>query len=372
MTAAVTVAPPRLRVRIMRISDAADLWLGELARQGKRPDTTIYTYRRFLGRLADRYDPRDVNELTLSMLRRFLDEQATNKKTQREQGISTRNTAATVAQQVTILSSFFRWLYDEGYVPENPAYRLRRPKQPRPEDNDGIVTVSAQDVQRLLAACRTMQERLCLMVLIYTGARRRAVANLRLSDYDPTAVPPTLTFREKGGKTITKPVARPLAELLDSAFLAGVWADGGDPWLVPPRSLQGHPSTAKYQRQRSDTLVYRIVKDVAARAGVDAHVHSMRGAFAVQFSEQHPDRLVALQALMGHSKLETTQVYLRRLDRRKEMETVVDLDYGSSVGPDVAETLRDIAAHHVEATQPPFTDVAAVERAAPHPEGSDG
>jgi hypothetical protein len=55
-----------------------------------------------------------------------------------------------------------------------------------------------------------------------------------------------------------------------------------------------------------------------------------RTAFAVQFLETHIGDLEALQALMGHKRIETTQVCLRRLDREKAMDRVRDLSWGSS------------------------------------------
>ena len=55
----------------------------------------------------------------------------------------------------------------------------------------------------------------------------------------------------------------------------------------------------------------------------------MTGQFAVNFLEAHPGELEALQALMGHSKIETTQTYLRRLNRDRAMERVRDLSWGA-------------------------------------------
>jgi hypothetical protein len=49
----------------------------------------------------------------------------------------------------------------------------------------------------------------------------------------------------------------------------------------------------------------------------------------VQFLETHPGELEALQRLMGHSKIETTQIYLRRFDTERQMETVKDLTWGN-------------------------------------------
>jgi hypothetical protein len=48
-------------------------------------------------------------------------------------------------------------------------------------------------------------------------------------------------------------------------------------------------------------------------------------AFAVQFDEQKPGHVIALKELLGHSRVETRMVYLRRKDRAKVMEAVRDL-----------------------------------------------
>ncbi len=76
-------------------------------------------------------------------------------------------------------------------------------------------------------------------------------------------------------------------------------------------------------------MIYAIVKRLAERARVDAHPHSLRAAFAVQFDEQKPGQGIALKELLGHARIETTMVYLRRKDRAKAMEQVRDLTWGA-------------------------------------------
>jgi len=70
-----------------------------------------------------------------------------------------------------------------------------------------------------------------------------------------------------------------------------------------------------------------VVK-VASRAGVKATTHALRRAFAVAFLESHPGALESLRVLMNHSRVDTTQVYLRALDRSHLMEDVRDLTWG--------------------------------------------
>ena len=159
--------------------------------------------------------------------------------------------------------------------------------------------------------------------LAYLGSRRHAVAIVRLRDYDPDER--TLTFHEKAGKTIRKPVPDRLADLIDAAVAAGVY-ESSDDYLIPGRAVQ------RRKGDRDDRIIWRIVREVARDAGVTTHVHALRAAFAVRFLEMKRNDVVTLKELMGHARIETTLVYLRRLNRRQAMETVRDLTYDLSAG----------------------------------------
>jgi integrase/recombinase XerD len=311
------VEPEPERVRIMTTSQAADLYLGELARQGRTP-RTLASYQRTLHKLADAYPNHDVEELTASMLRSFLDGYARNRKTGKGM-----NRPATIAQAVTIVRCFFKWLHEEELIARDPAERIRRPKLAPAYENDNVVTVSSEDVKLMLLAAEGWQEKIAVSLAVYSGARRHALATIRRSDYDPFAR--TLRFQEKGGKTIVKPVADPLADVLDAAIFAGVY-DGDDDYLIPGNAVQ------RRDGDRDDRVVWRLIRRVADRAGVKTTVHALRAAFAVYYLEtKGEDNLFSLQQLMGHSRVETTMVYLRRLDRRRSMETVRGLDWGVGV-----------------------------------------
>ena len=294
------------RVRIMHIGEAADLYLAECARQG-RSVRTRDTYRRHLYKLDEMFTNYDVDEVTPIMLRRFLDQWQDRKP-------------ATSAQIVSVLKSFFDWLDSEDLIDHSPAARLARPRFGRYEERDDLISISTTEVQKLLAAAVTWPERLALHLLAYTGARRHAVAQLRLRDYDHERG--EITFLEKGGKTIRKPIPGELQQLLVAAIHAGVY-ETLDDYLIPSEAEQ------RRDGDRDDKIVWKLVKRVAARAGIDAHVHAFRAAFAVYFLERKPDKLIALQSLLGHSNLETTRIYLRRLDRRRAMEEVRDLDWST-------------------------------------------
>jgi site-specific recombinase XerD len=89
--------------------------------------------------------------------------------------------------------------------------------------------------------------------------------------------------------------------------------------------------------ERSNKIIWETVKRVADRAGVEATVHALRRAFAVAFLTSNPGAIESLQALMNHSRIDTTQVYLRALNRSKAMEAVRDLSWGLGFQPKAVE-----------------------------------
>jgi integrase len=307
----VTVASPVLRIpkaarlRTLNQDDAIDLYLGDLARRGRRR-TTIASYRRLLFDFAALAPGKDTHELELADYERFL-----NRWTEAE--------PSTLASGVSLVKGYSRFLYERGLAIEDVAFPLRRPKRKRPEDLD-VVRVPLEDVAKLFHACRTWQELLCIATAVYLGARRAALARVRRRDVD--LVHGTVRFLEKGGKVVTKPLPREYHDLLLEAERHGLWADA-DAYLIPNRR-QG----AVRRSERCDKVIWNTVKLVAERAGVRSHVHALRAAFADAFDEQHPDQPIALKELMGHQRLETTLIYLSRKRKTQKMELVRDLSWG--------------------------------------------
>jgi len=296
-----------VELRPLRIGEAIDLYLGELARRGRSP-RTLDAYRRKLIHLAKAVNDAYVHEIELPDYERFVNRWAAS-------------APSTLASSVSLVKGFSEYLWECGYTAEHVAFRMKRPQRLRAEDLD-VVTVTAEDVTRMLDHCETWQEFLCLSTAIYLGARRRALAVVRLQDVDLDRG--TIRFAEKGRKVVTKPLPDEYAEILRAAQAAGVWKSCED-YLIPNR----RPGAVR-RVERSDKVIWETVKKVAARAGVVAHTHALRAAFAVQFDEANPDQLIALKELMGHARIETTLVYLRRKDRARAMEVVRGLSWGGA------------------------------------------
>lgn len=300
---------------------AVDLFIGELARVGKT-EATRDKYREVLYEFAAWCETQHVapHELTLEHGRRFLDGYLrTRPPRQGQRRPRPPVSASTLALYVSILHRYGEFLEDERVLEQNFAAKLKRPRRQRPDDLP-VTTTSGDDVARMIAACdpEHWDELLGVCTLAYLGPRRNAAARLRRRDLDLDKG--LVRFHEKGGKEIVKPVPHALLELYREAEAAGVWLSAND-YVIPNRR------PPKRHGERSNKVVYAIVKRVADRARVASHPHALRAAFAVQFDEQHPDQPHALKELLGHSRIETTMVYLRRKDKARAMEQVRDLAF---------------------------------------------
>jgi len=294
--------------RVRDLDQATDLYIGELARRGCTPATRD-SYQRILWAFSARYDELAPWEVVPDDCRRFLDRWV-------------NCSPSTLAQYVSILRGFFSFLLDEQIVESNPMERIRRPPRKRPEDLD-VVTVESSGNQRLCAACEEWDEIICLGPLIYLGPRRNAAARALRSDVDLEHG--TIRLHEKGGKVIVKPLPDELLGIIRGADEANVWSGPRD-YLIPNRR------TPRRDGVRSNKVVYAIIKRLGERAGVDVHPHALRAAFAVRFDEQTAD-VMALKDLLGHTRLETTQTYLRRRQKQLKMEKVRSLSWGPVLQP---------------------------------------
>lgn len=329
-------------VPMLTISRAVDLFIGDISRKSRSEDgRTAASYRRILAKFVDHMPvDADVTEIRDDDCRRFLDRWATRKP-------------GTQANVYKILNSFLGWLYRHQRIRRNPLDHVPRPRQLPAEDLD-VVTVDTHGVRRLLAGGRTWTETLAVAIPAFIGPRRKAIARLRLRDYNRATG--HLRFREKGGKTIWKPIPVELRGLLDAAIADGAIV-GPDAYLVPPEGLLTRTG------DRDDRVIWRVVKRVAAREGVEAHVHALRAAFAVFYLEQFDRDIVGLQELMGHESSETTRVYLRKLDKARAMEPVRALSWGIDALPQFAG--NQFASSPVMGAggfEPPSADSEGVER----------
>lgn len=207
---------------------------------------------------------------------------------------------STVARKMSALRQFFGFLVDEGLRSDDPTHSLPRPTTRRPLPK----ILSHEEIERLFATAEDEAEggspkairTLVLLEMLYgSGLRATELVSLPLAAVPRDA--PFLTVTGKGGQARMVPVSRRAKAAL-SRWLA-VRPDGS-PWLFPSRS--GHLSRVR---------LFQLVKALAARADLAPErlsPHVLRHAFATHLLEGGAD-LRALQTLLGHADISTTEIY---------------------------------------------------------------
>ncbi len=224
---------------------------------------------------------------------------------------------ATTARRISALRQFFRFLAAEGIRADDPAALLDAPKRGRPLPK----LLSEAEVEKLLAEARRLRDdpaesaRLTalLEILYATGLRVSELVGLRFPPFGTD--PRFLLVRGKGNKERLVPLSEPARQALSdyahdwrSDFLA---PRTPSPWLFPSRGESGHLT-----RQRFGQLL----KDLAVASGIapaKVSPHVLRHAFASHLLAHGAD-LRAVQKMLGHADIGTTQIYTHVLEARKQ------------------------------------------------------
>jgi site-specific recombinase XerC len=236
-------------------------------RASGRPDSTIYQRTYHVRRFA-RHAGADPLEVSLGDLVGYLGGQPW--------GNATRLSARSA------LRGFYSWLVVTGMLAESPAAGLPRVAvpagKPRPAADDA-----------LQSALGTADERVRLMLRLAAGAGLRCaeVARVHSADLEPDLDGWSLRVRGKGGRVRVVPLTRHLALAL-RALPAG--------WAFPGQD-HGHLSAAYVSK-----LMSRALPD-----GVTAHM--LRHRFASRAYVGSGRDIRAVQELLGHASVATTQVY---------------------------------------------------------------
>ena len=257
---------------------------------------TISSYasdlRFFLAHLRGSGQPEEPTSLTLPNARSWIVQM-------HRAGLS----PTTVARRISALKSFARYLEDQGHLTRNEIARLQAPtrRQSLPTYLSQEELLKIRDAAlRQRTAYGAFRDYAILSVLIFTGIRRGELLNLRLGDVDFAEKTLRVT-KGKGNKTRIVP-------LVEEAVAAT------QDWLVFRRS-KGHDylfTTARGNRIYPSRL-QAIWKKVLARSGVTrpgVTLHTLRHSMATLLLQSGQADLVSIQHILGHSRLDTTGIYL--------------------------------------------------------------
>lgn len=206
---------------------------------------------------------------------------------------------ASLARLLSTLRSFYHWLIREGDADHNPALDVRAPKRRRPLpktlDVDQVAQLLAGDEETPLA-CRDR----AIMELFYSsGLRLSELVGLDTHDLDLAGG--EIQVLGKGRKQRRLPVGRYAKTALKRwLVLREDWAPAGENALFISRR----------GRRLAPNSVAQRLKHWARKRGLGAnlHPHKLRHSFATHLLESSGD-LRAVQELLGHADISTTQIY---------------------------------------------------------------
>lgn len=262
---------------------------------------TLEAYRRDLDDVAGvlKIDPATADT---DALRRYLDHM-------NAAGLAPR----TAARRLSCLRQFYKFLYAEGVRGDDPAAALDSPRLGRPLPK----YLTAAEVDQLLAAARAKEGRAglratALLELLYaTGLRVSELVSLPLSAV--ARGKSTLIVRGKGNKERMVPVGEAalaaLAAYLDVRASFVLQSAKTSRWLFPSDGREGHLTRAGFAV---------MLKEIAVAAGIapsKVSPHVLRHSFATHLLANGAD-LRALQQMLGHADISTTQIYTHVLDER--------------------------------------------------------
>jgi site-specific recombinase XerD len=219
--------------------------------------------------------------------------------------LATRRLApATVARKLASIRAFYRVLLEHGTVGANPADLLATPKQ----DQRLPSVLKAEEVSALLDRIPAttpleLRDRALFELAYACGLRAEELVSLDAASVDFDGE--QLRVEGKGGKTrfvpVGEPALRAVARYLERARPALAGGDGEPALLL-----------SKSGRRLSSSDVRRRLRVWARHAAAQGrvHPHALRHSFATHLLEGGAD-LRAIQTLLGHASISTTQVYTR-------------------------------------------------------------
>jgi integrase/recombinase XerD len=294
--------PSYARPAVMRISSAAiDTYIDYLRDVRRMSPNTVNSYAHDLAALASYAD--DKGRAIESLERRDLEAFARHLMTA---GLAPRS----VARAIACLRGLYKFLLVEKKIAADPAEDLRAPRAwpALPKYLD------LEQVDRLLqqpdtSTPRGLRDKALIELLYATGLRVTELLSLKAANINLDAG--YLTCIGKGDKERIVPLGDSAADWVRRYIAEGrpaLLRKGKSNWLF---------LNAKGGTQLSRVGFWKLLKEYGIKAGVsrDLSPHVLRHSFATHLLERGAD-LRAIQMMLGHADLSTTQIYTHVLEAR--------------------------------------------------------
>ncbi|WP_137844919.1 tyrosine recombinase XerC [Microbacterium sp. 2FI] len=286
----------------MRIDEAADAYATHLARVRRLSPATVRAYRSDLADLSASAEAVSLEGIGLEELREWL-WQATRRGDAR----------STIARRTAAARGFFSWAHEHGMIGEDPGIRLVAPKRGRTLPRVATAPILARVLDEMSAAAAegdpiALRDHALLETLYGSAVRVSEVCGLDLSDLDLDRR--TARVLGKGSKERVVPFGAPAVRALDAYLVRGrpVLRSRAD----PSRSERS-ATNAVFLGVRGGRMGARSAYDVVANVlrpelGGAAGPHALRHSAATHLLDGGAD-LRAVQEILGHASLGTTQIY---------------------------------------------------------------
>jgi integrase/recombinase XerC len=263
-------------------------YLEHLAFERGLSPLTRENYARDIRMLFSLADKTPLNELTSNHIRRFIGNV-------HARGIGGKS----IARYLSAWRGFFDYLTQRHGFTSNPCIGMRAPKSPRTlpqalstDQAIQLVTIEGDD-------SLTLRDRAILELFYSSGLRLAEMVNMNIDAFD--LGDGTASVTGKGNKTRIVPVGSHAAHAIQN-------------WLTARATIAAADEKALFVNHRgkrisSRAIQYRI-KEWAIKQGIssDVHPHMLRHSFATHVLQSSGD-LRAVQEMLGHANISTTQVY---------------------------------------------------------------
>lgn len=254
-------------------------------------DNTLAAYRRDLSALATFLAPTSLLDAESGQLFAYLGERF-------EEGYATRS----AARALSCIRGFYRHALAQGRLSQDPSASLTQPKLAR-----GLPkTMTEQDVERLLSAPDLskpmgLRDRAMLELLYATGLRITELVTLTSGALNKRQG--AVRVIGKGGKERLVPVGGVALDWLERYEREALP-------LLDPDALSSALFPSNRKRAMTRQTFWHAIKRYAAIAGISTSIspHTLRHAFATHLLNHGAD-LRAVQMMLGHADLSTTQIY---------------------------------------------------------------
>ena len=262
---------------------------------------TIASYRRDLMKLNNFLtdsDCKDIHVVTGTNLNSYI-------LMIEKQGLST----ATVSRNIASIKAFFLYMLKQGVISEDPSESLKPPKI----EKKAPVILTIEEVNLLLeqpsgTSPKEIRDKAMLELLYATGMRVSELINLKITDVN-------LTMNYILCRDVSKERVIPIENVAKVAL---------ENYIKSVRESISHGSMFLFTNMKGQPMTrqgfWKLIKAYAAKAGIEKDItpHMIRHSFASHLVSNGAD-LKAVQEMLGHSDISTTQIYLRsRQSKLKE------------------------------------------------------